>query len=378
MHNIAGKDNIPPTYHTLKTYQRMNRNMNIAKGNINENAIYMLLWAALMLFPVLILGGSENFRWERIILEWIRLIPFMLAFTVHNNILLPVFLMKKRFVLYACTLTVCLVLTIMLFPLCRELQFAILPEEPPFMPRRMVPRRSQWLFGVRNLSDKIIFFMLIISFNILLKRFFIQQNRLRLEEKRNREMLQTELNFLKNQISPHFFMNTLNNIHALIDYSPEVAKRTIISLSRLMRHVLYDSQSKRVPVKKELDFIKSYVELMRLKTSEKVSISYSVPDDIPDKTMPPLIFTSLIENAFKHGVSLMNKSYIHIVISFPDNRHIRCSISNSNHSSNSNDGHKGIGLENTIRRLELEFPEQYELEINDTEKDFTVTLNIPL
>lgn len=347
-------------------------------GHIIETAIYALLWSVFFLFPILIIGWNGNLRWERVILEWVRLVPFLFFFMIHNCLLLPVFLMKKRYLMYGCGLIFTIVLVIMLFPVCREIHVLILPDKAFHVISGIGSQKMPVTSGVRNLSDKILFMILIMAFNLLLKYFFIQQQKLRLEETKSREAIQTELNFLKNQISPHFFMNTLNNIHALIDYDPYVAKETVISLSRMMRHILYDSQSNRVPIRKEMDFIRSYVELMRLKTSEKVEISCNIPELLPDKNIPPLIFTSLIENAFKHGVSLKEKSYIHIDFLCPDTDQFSCYIVNSNHSTKNRDSHKGIGLENTKRRLDIEFPSAYRLDINNSEKEYTVILTIPI
>lgn len=356
----------------------MLKQINKIDGQIIERTIYVLLWSLFLLFPILIIGGNGNLRWERVVLEWVRLLPFLLFFIIHNSLLIPAFLMKKKYLLYGCGLIISIIAVIMLFPVCREIQFLVLPERPPYPIPGIGQQRMAAVYGVRNLSDKILFMILIMAFNLLLKYFFIQQQKLRLEETKSREAIQTELNFLKNQISPHFFMNTLNNIHALIDYDPDIAKETVISLSRMMRHILYESQSRRVHIKKEMDFIRSYVELMRLKTSEKVAISCNIPDNLPDKSIPPLIFTSLIENAFKHGVSLKEKSYICIDFSFPDEGHMKCRIANSNHSANRQGEHKGIGLENTRRRLDIEFPSAYILEISDTPNEYTVNINIPI
>lgn len=356
----------------------MLKQINKTDGNIVEKSIYVLLWSLFLLFPILIIGGNGNLSWERVVLEWVRLVPFLLFFIIHNSLLIPAFLKKKKYLLYGCGLVISIIAVIMLFPLCREFQSFLSPEKPPYiMPGVEQPRMAD-MYGVRNLSDKILFMILIMAFNLLLKYFFIQQQKLRLEETKSREAIQTELNFLKNQISPHFFMNTLNNIHALIDYDPDIAKETVISLSRMMRHILYESKSSRVHIKKEMDFIRSYVELMRLKTSEKVAISCNIPENLPDKSIPPLIFTSLIENAFKHGVSLKEKSYINIDFSFPDENHMQCRIANSNHSANRQGEHKGIGLENTRRRLEIEFPSAYILDISDTTNEYTVNINIPI
>lgn len=346
------------------------------KGDIIENIIYLLLLCAFLLFPIIVLGGTGNLRWERVLLEWVRLVPYLVFFIVHNNILTPHLLFKKKTAMYVCGVSVGMIIFLMLFPLCREIQFMILPDEPPRSP--YAPGMHKGFFFIKNFPDKLLFMALILSFNLLLKYFFLQQKKLRQEEAKGKEMLRTELNFLKNQISPHFFMNTLNNIHALIDYDPYAAKETIISLSKLMRHILYDSQSKTVSIKKEMSFISSYVELMKLKLSDRVTVSCSIPDDLPDKSIPPLIFTSLIENAFKHGVSLKEKSYIRIVFSFPETGRIECCIINSNHPAVYPEPHNGIGLENTRRRLDIEFPAAYRLDINETEKEFTVILNVPI
>lgn len=355
----------------------MLKQINKIDGRFVERSIYVLLWSLFLLFPILIIGGNGNLRWERVVLEWVRLMPFLLFFIIHNCLLIPVFLMKKKYILYGCGLIVSIIAVIMLFPVCREIQFLVLPERASYL-TGIGQQRMAAVYGVRNLSDRILFMILIVAFNLLLKYFFIQQQKLRLEETKSREAIQTELNFLKNQISPHFFMNTLNNIHALIDYDPDVAKETVISLSRMMRHILYESQSRRVHIKKEMDFIRSYVELMRLKTSEKVIISCNIPENLPDRSIPPLIFTSLIENAFKHGVSLKEKSYIIIDFSFPDENHMKCRIANSNHAANRHGEHKGIGLENTRRRLDIEFPSAYILDINDATNEYIVNINIPI
>ncbi len=138
-----------------------------------------------------------------------------------------------------------------------------------------------------------------------------------------KENVQNQLAFLRNQVSPHFFMNTLNNIHALIDVDTEEAKEAIIKLSKLMRHLLYDSQAELVPLAKEMEFIQSYINLMKLRFSEKVKINLSIPDQLPDKSIPPFLFTSFVENAFKHGISYQNSSFIDIVFLYkPDNFNI--------------------------------------------------------
>jgi LytS/YehU family sensor histidine kinase len=191
-----------------------------------------------------------------------------------------------------------------------------------------------------------------------------------------KESVENQLAFLKNQVSPHFFMNTLNNIHALVDIDAEESKKAIIKLSNLMRHLLYDSEEKATPIKKEIEFINSYIELMKLRFSDKVKINVEIPLEIPNKSIPPLLFTSLLENAFKHGISYNKESFITINISF--NEHfLNFKIKNSNHQKIAETA-SGIGIENTRKRLDLIYKNKYNLTINVSEKIYQVNLKVPI
>jgi hypothetical protein len=199
-----------------------------------------------------------------------------------------------------------------------------------------------------------------------------EQKRIKLEK----ENVENQLAFLRNQVSPHFFMNTLNNIHALIDYDSGEAKKSIIELSNLMRHLLYDSNSELSPLKNEVEFIRSYVDLMKLRYSKKVRISLDLPLSIPDKSIPPLIFTSLLENAFKHGISYSTESFIEIELTvIGDILYFR--IANSKIPQES-DLISGIGIENTRKRLDLLFGERYTFETIDEGTVFITNLKIPV
>jgi hypothetical protein len=199
-----------------------------------------------------------------------------------------------------------------------------------------------------------------------------EQKRIKLEK----ENVENQLAFLKNQVSPHFFMNTLNNIHSLIDYNAGEAKKAIIELSNLMRHLLYESDSELSPLKNEVEFIRSYVDLMKLRYSKKVKISLDLPLKIPDKSIPPLIFTSLLENAFKHGISYSTESFIDIELSVMGNL-INFRIENSK-IPQVEINTSGIGIENTRKRLDLLYGDNYSLEITDNGKVFIANLKIPV
>ena len=143
-----------------------------------------------------------------------------------------------------------------------------------------------------------------------------------------------------------------------------------------MRHLLYDSEDKQNPIKKEVEFIQSYIELMQLRFTDKVKIEVDIPADIPDKSVPPLLFTSLLENAFKHGISYTHPSFIKIAMSFPENR-LNFKIENSNHFKKT-EVPSGIGIENTKKRLDLLYKTAYDLNISETREKYAVNLSIQI
>lgn len=169
---------------------------------------------------------------------------------------------------------------------------------------------------------------------------------------------------LKNQLNPHFLLNTLNNIYALIAFNCDKAQEAVQELSKLLRHVLYDNQQTFVPLEKELDFIRNYVALMRIRLPQQVEISLHLETDPGSSLLiAPLLFISLIENAFKHGISPTAHSFISIAITGNTDGTVRCEIQNSNYPKTGQDkSGSGIGLEQVSKRLELIYPKHYEWE----------------
>lgn len=182
------------------------------------------------------------------------------------------------------------------------------------------------------------------------------------------EKTESELRNLRNQINPHFLLNTLNNIYALIAFDQEKAQRAVLSLSSMLRQMLYGSQDNSISMEKEIDFLNNYINLMRLRMSRNVKIDVHMESLEPNVNVAPFIFISLVENAFKHGVSLTEPCFISIDIT-ADRQKIVCEIQNSNFPKASSDhsGH-GIGLTQVARRLDLAYPGRYEW-TKGTDKD---------
>jgi hypothetical protein len=175
---------------------------------------------------------------------------------------------------------------------------------------------------------------------------------------------ESELSNLRNQINPHFLLNTLNNIYALIAFNTEKAQGAVLDLSKLLRHILYDNNSRYVSLRSEMDFLRNYVALMRIRLPETVDVTFD--DQVPSNCelkVAPLLFISLVENAFKHGISpTETDNFIHINFSTDEKDHtITCDISNSNHPKTSSDkSGNGVGLVQVQRRLDLLYPNSHE------------------
>ncbi|WP_026879751.1 sensor histidine kinase [Hymenobacter norwichensis] len=181
------------------------------------------------------------------------------------------------------------------------------------------------------------------------------------------EKLTTELAWLKAQINPHFFFNTLNNIYSLTLLDGDQAREAILRLSRMMRYVLYDTQAGTAPLSQELQFLRDYIDLMQLRLTDNVQVVYDTPTSLHDAPIAPMLLLTFVENAFKHGVSALAPSYIHITVQQPTPHTLDVVVRNSLFAERplALDENHGIGLTNTRRRLELLYPERHTLTVTE-------------
>lgn len=193
------------------------------------------------------------------------------------------------------------------------------------------------------------------------------------------EKINSELSFLKAQINPHFFFNTLNNIYALTVIDVEAAQQALHKLSRLMRYVLYETQNETVMLSKEIAFAQDYIQLMQLRLTDKVTVHLSPPEPLHDVPIAPMLFLPFIENAFKHGVSSVEKSSIDIRIK-QESHKIFVDVRNTLFTEKRTvlDESNGIGLNNTQRRLDLLYPGKYHLNMTENKErnEFEVHLEL--
>jgi hypothetical protein len=343
-----------------------------------ENLVYLIIWVMVFAMPVFLSTGGDNIDWIRVKHETIRMFPFFIIFLLNNFILFR-FFKNKKYINYS----IFTIIAVIVFSLIASFNieiFKALDIPRPRMHRPPKPMELHENFMLEFLNRffyNFIFSVLVLGFNNAFKILTFWFEDRRNYEILQKEKLQTELEVLKNQISPHFLMNTLNNIHALIDYDKEIAKESVVKLSKLMRVVLYESNNENYSIKNEIQFLNDYLGLMRIRVHDDVDITFDYPQSISDYKIFPLLFVSFVENAFKHGIISSGKSYVNIKME-SDNQKLFFSVSNSKSDKQKDTQDKKIGLENAKQRLNAIYGKNYDFEISETIDNFTVKLSIPL
>lgn len=190
------------------------------------------------------------------------------------------------------------------------------------------------------------------------------------------QKINTELSFLKAQINPHFLFNSLNSIYSLANKKSDDTTEAIITLSELMRYMLYETDKEYVPLKKEIDYIKNYISLQNLRLKDSSGVRFNVHGNL-EHYIEPLLLISFIENAFKYGTDYSGKTSINIQISVENQQLV---LNSNNYISNNgkNKDNSGIGLQNIKSRLNLLYPKTHSLKIDESEKLYSVELILNL
>jgi len=347
-----------------------------------EFLIYFLVWTFVFSVPYFSERNSGQINWHEVIKNWAHVLGFLVIFLVNVYILVPRLLLKKKYTNYFVLVSalVAIVITVNL----------LAPSGAPRQPGSIMKTSPDGLTPpalnkpmqkppVMAFADNFIICILLVGAGTTIKLMSKWLSEEKLRKDAEKEQLKTNLALLKHQVSPHFFMNTLNNIHTLIEMDTDKAQDAVERLSTLMRYLLYDSAQNTIELKKEIEFIYSFISLMQLRHSDEVEVTVLIPEQIPDIKIPPMLFISLLENAFKHGVNYPMKSYIYLEIQIHE-KTLNCIIKNSKHKTVTNqyDEYSGIGLENIKKSLNLLYEHDYKLDISDKENEFEINLTIPV
>lgn len=319
--------------------------------------IHSLLWIIVFGFPFFLMDRSVSFDWKRFSNSIPMLIAFMVAFYVNYFVLIKKFLFNGKTGKFILINVVLIVLLALLMHYWHDVYRMLAPYDlpPPRRPHRFNP--SPLLFIVRNVTSLGAVVGLSVALRMSMRWSQIEGERKELEKAKS----EAELQNLKNQISPHFLLNTLNNIYALVEFNPAKAQEAIMDLGKLLRHLLYDNNQTFVPLRQEVNFIRNYIELMRIRLADNVTVTtdFSLQERSPT-LISPLIYISLIENAFKHGISVGNPSFIDLKLTEDASHKVTFIVRNSYFPKTKSDmSGSGIGLDLIKKRLELLYPGRY-------------------
>ena len=374
----------------------------IHKDSTQETIFYIIFWILMIVVPMLgvwiysLVDDRVSLLYKEFWYIWEPLLIMLLVFLVHNYLIAPLLVYQDKTRRYVILLSVLLVIgfsAIVYFkpkpgqkPLPPEMvqnpprqagvePNAILQHGEPTPPPPGQPRKRP--LGLQE-TFTCALLMLLLWGNIGVKIYFKSEEEKKKLNTLQQETLEQKMEYLKYQVNPHFFMNTLNNIHALVDIDPSQAKYSIVELSKMMRYVLYEGTKQTVLLQQAVDFISHYVALMKLRYDDHVEIHSKLPDEIPAIDMPPLLMIPFVENAFKHGVSYVEPSFIDLYLEITDG-HIVFKCANSKHTQKNNVGNRqgGVGLANVVKRLELLYGRRYDLQIDDNIKTYSITLTLP-
>ena len=388
-----------------------------------ENLVYLFFWLLIIAFTV-VSGWSmaqehTALMARRILVKvLVYLLPLFILFAIHNFLLAPLFVYKDRKVIYA-TSTAALLLAFVAVqividrkdihrpkvsmdpieygrpPVGRGGGRLIVPGDRPVehagprigdnMYRNRMPRGDMFRRGgyrppffpmSPGMALSLIAFLTICA-NLGVKYVcWSAEEREKLKTLEN-ENLGQQLQYLRYQINPHFFMNTLNNIHALVDIDPGKAKTSILELSRLMRYILYEGSKPTIPLSKEKEFLSQYVALMKMRYADDIKVDLDLSDASAEGEVPPLVFVTFVENAFKHGISYEGQSFVSVSMSVAGQR-LRFSCVNSRHAAANVDKCSGIGLENVRKRLTLLYGDDYVMKVSEKDDVYDLHVEIPL
>lgn len=327
-------------------------------------------WLALLIGMVLIdLRASDDSFGTVLASQTVNLFFYIVVVYISLLHLFPTYLKQGKYWQY---LLLLVGLTLMVTPIKLALKFILFSNNTEM---------QQDILNNMDLYFYSMFLALALSTIGKIMVDWITQNRKKVTAEN--ESMQSELRFLKSQINPHFLFNTLNSLYALTLKKDDKAPDIVIKLSEMMRYMLYECNEPRVPLKKEINYLKNYLDLERLRQRKGIEIKLDVTGNVSDQMVAPLLLIPFLENSFKHGVNANIKDgFVHARLTVNE-RSIHFELENSKGSVMPTQVHGnrpsgGIGLVNVRRRLELLYPKAYELNVKETPNTYTVRFDLDL
>jgi two-component system, LytTR family, sensor kinase len=240
-------------------------------------------------------------------------------------------------------------------------------------------RNFVWTWNFFIINGLAVSFTVIMSMVLkLLKNWYSEEQTNKYLQQLN---LETELKFLKTQINPHFLFNSLNNLYALTLIKSDIAPEVVLRLSNILRYVLYETADGLVPLEKEIQYLRDYIDLERIRVGSRVDIRFESTGDFKNKQIEPMLFLTFVENSFKHGASnAIEHGWVHMDVKEEEGK-LSFNIENSKENAAAKEAEDrvgGIGLENLKKRLDLSYPGRFNLDLLETPASFKVNLTLSL
>jgi len=347
----------------------------IRKNSSVQLSIHIIIWGIILFFPMIFIYGEGEKNIIRYFDFSLPIIFLMIVFYTNYFLIISHYLFNKKiwqfFLANLLLFAVCIFLMDSIKEYYFAEYFAKLEIQKHFPPHE----KMREILFIRDLFSMTMTVGLATAIKMTTQWYQSQAEQKELEKLH----IESELNNLKHQLNPHFLFNTLNNIYSLISINQEHAQNAVHQLSNLIRYVLYESDHPKVSLSKDLNFTTNYIKLMSLRLPEHVTLEIEIMKPEEGVEIAPLLFISLVENAFKHGVSPVLPSHISIRISMTGDNKLECRVENSNFPKPEEDkSGSGIGLNNLRKRLELIYPSNYELNIEGNSECYISTLNLKL
>ncbi|MFI3321460.1 MAG: sensor histidine kinase [Rikenellaceae bacterium] len=349
--------------------------INILKNKYKLLTLQLIGWGVILGISIFwgVSSKSDPFDSFGILMLFTSILVLLLIYLLNYTIFIPKYLFQNRRRRFFIA-NLLLIAVLLVFSYIWNESNIMEALRPVNMPKK---RGSDLMFLMRDSINYILMIGLVTALRLAER---LEESEQALKEAESAR-IKAELANLKSQINPHFLLNTLNNIYALTAIDTDKAQKTIKELSNLLRYILYDNQNETVLLKGEADFLKTYIELMSIRLPRKVEVTTDFRVSPKSTTLiAPLIFISLIENAFKHSVSANGEGFIEIFFEDrTDTNEVVLLIKNSNHAKQSQDksGH-GIGLEQVKRRLELLYPNRHTWEVINDKEYYSSSLTIKI
>lgn len=341
----------------MQTYIRKNRVVLL-------HLFFWFIYLSFIVYQLMFFQRDRGYDWNRLFMFTSIQLGFTLTIAYLNyGLFLPRFLVHKKLIQYLVEFLIPFTLLI----IARVYIQRYLMEGSP---RQEYFNSPMYVVQVTAVTMFIVIFVGMLRFAV--DWFELEAKKKEMEN----EKLIAELNFLKAQINPHFLFNTLNNLYYLAYSKSENTTEVIAKLSQMMRYMIYDSNHPKVLLTKEIEYMHSYISLERMRLNNQIPIQFEVKGSVENIWIAPLIFITFLENAFKHGVGNNNpNAWVKISILLKGDE---CEYVVENSKAPKGEGKSGIGLQNVKRRLELSYPGNYQLTIEDKQDVYRVQLNLKL